>query len=365
MLSQSDLLKTLDFIHGATYAGGPRTFAAYVTAELPRLIPSALTACAELDLAKRSVRWSTDSPDTELPGAARILAAHIPDNPFIVYRRRTGDAGAVRLSDIATVREFQNTDLYREFYRPLHVTYSMACALRLASHELFAVALYRAKSDFSDRDRRCLELLRPHLAQLHRSVEIMSRTRRDLTLLTRGVEMGAQGYLIVDKAGRIRRGTARAEQWLSRYFEPVPRSDHLPERLWAWVRWHGTARGRTDSLPPDSNPLVVERHGRRLTVRLVSQPPDSVLLLQETATRVDPTVLSRLGLSLREAEVLAWTASGKTNPAIGKLLHISSRTVQTHLERVYRKLGVETRTAAAARALEAMRDPHLGDEPSR
>jgi DNA-binding CsgD family transcriptional regulator len=135
--------------------------------------------------------------------------------------------------------------------------------------------------------------------------------------------------------------------------------------LWAWVRWHGTARGRTDSLPPDSNPLVVERHGRRLTVRLVSQPPDSVLLLQETATRVDPTVLSRLGLSLREAEVLAWTASGKTNPAIGKLLHISSRTVQTHLERVYRKLGVETRTAAAARALEAMRDPHLGDEPSR
>jgi DNA-binding CsgD family transcriptional regulator len=102
-----------------------------------------------------------------------------------------------------------------------------------------------------------------------------------------------------------------------------------------------------------------------LTVRLVSQPPDSVLLLQETATRVDPTVLSRLGLSLRESEVLAWTASGKTNPAIGKLLHISSRTVQTHLERVYRKLGVETRTAAAARALEAMRDPHLGEAPAR
>jgi DNA-binding CsgD family transcriptional regulator len=104
---------------------------------------------------------------------------------------------------------------------------------------------------------------------------------------------------------------------------------------------------------------VIERQGRRLTVRVVSQPPDSILLLDETATRVEPAVLVHLGLSSREAEVLARAAAGKTNPAIAALLHISPRTVQTHLERVYRKLGVETRTAAAARALEAMREAPL------
>ena len=91
-------------------------------------------------------------------------------------------------------------------------------------------------------------------------------------------------------------------------------------------------------------------------MRLVWQSPDAILLLDETATGVDPAVLVRLGLSSREAEVLAWAAVGKTNPAIAALLHISPRTVQTHLERVYRKLGVQTRTAAAGRALEAMRD---------
>jgi DNA-binding CsgD family transcriptional regulator len=101
---------------------------------------------------------------------------------------------------------------------------------------------------------------------------------------------------------------------------------------------------------------VLEREGRRLTVRLVSQPPDSVLVLEEAATRLEPAALTRLGLSSREAEVLVWAAAGKTNPAIAALLHISPRTVQTHLERVYRKLGVQTRTAAAARALEALRE---------
>ena len=73
-----------------------------------------------------------------------MLAAHIPDNPFIVYRKRTGDQGAVRLSDVTTEREFRNTGLYREFYRPLRVKHSMACALHLAQQELFAIALYRA-----------------------------------------------------------------------------------------------------------------------------------------------------------------------------------------------------------------------------
>jgi DNA-binding CsgD family transcriptional regulator len=241
----------------------------------------------------------------------------------------------------------------------------MACALRLSQQELFAVVLYRGGQDFSARDRVCLELLRPHLAHLHRSVELMSRTRRDLALLTKGVEVWAHGYVMVDGTGRVRRGTASAEQWLTRYFEPAPRAGRLPERLWEWVRSQGAARGRTDALPSVRRPFVVEREGRRVTVRLVSQPPDSVLLLEETATRLNPAVLTRLGLSGRESEVLAWAASGQTNPAIAERLRISSRTVQTHLERIYRKLGVETRTAAAARALEVMREADPGERASR
>ncbi|MNG27596.1 Transcriptional regulatory protein DegU [compost metagenome] len=59
----------------------------------------------------------------------------------------------------------------------------------------------------------------------------------------------------------------------------------------------------------------------------------------------------RYQLTGREVEVLEWVACGKTNRDIGEILGLSPRTVNKHLEHVYVKLGVETRTAAAALAI--------------
>lgn len=63
------------------------------------------------------------------------------------------------------------------------------------------------------------------------------------------------------------------------------------------------------------------------------------------------------GLTPREKEVLHWLAHGKTDAEIAALLGLSPRTVHKHLEHIYIKLGVETRTAAVMRAL-ALRPPH-------
>jgi len=61
-------------------------------------------------------------------------------------------------------------------------------------------------------------------------------------------------------------------------------------------------------------------------------------------------------LTPREREVLDWVAAGKTNRDIAAILGASSRTVEKHLERIYEKLGVETRTAAVVRAGIVRRD---------
>lgn len=53
-------------------------------------------------------------------------------------------------------------------------------------------------------------------------------------------------------------------------------------------------------------------------------------------------------LTDREREILAWVAAGKTDWEISQILAISTATVQTHLERVRRKLGASTRAQAAA-----------------
>ena len=66
------------------------------------------------------------------------------------------------------------------------------------------------------------------------------------------------------------------------------------------------------------------------------------------------TLSARFQLTEREVEVLRWVACGKTNRDIGDILGLSPRTVNKHLEHVYVKLGVETRTAATSVALSAM-----------
>lgn len=55
------------------------------------------------------------------------------------------------------------------------------------------------------------------------------------------------------------------------------------------------------------------------------------------------------GLTAREGEVMHWLSRGKTDAEIAALLSISPRTVHKHLEHIYVKLGVETRTAAVMR----------------
>jgi DNA-binding CsgD family transcriptional regulator len=60
---------------------------------------------------------------------------------------------------------------------------------------------------------------------------------------------------------------------------------------------------------------------------------------------------SALGLTRREIEVLAWVAGGKTNAETAQLLSIAPGTVKKHLDHIYAKLGVGTRTEAVVRAM--------------
>jgi len=64
--------------------------------------------------------------------------------------------------------------------------------------------------------------------------------------------------------------------------------------------------------------------------------------------------LLALGLTPRAAEALLWLAQGKTNSDIATILGITESTVKKHVQEMFDKLGVETRGAAAVRALEVL-----------
>ncbi len=95
-----------------------------------------------------------------------------------------------------------------------------------------------------------------------------------------------------------------------------------------------------------------------LTARRFSEPgrDDLVMfVLEEKGEPPGPAALLTLGLTPREAEVLFWIAQGKGNPDIATILAASVRTVHKHVENIFRKLGCETRAAAALAAAERLR----------
>jgi DNA-binding NarL/FixJ family response regulator len=83
---------------------------------------------------------------------------------------------------------------------------------------------------------------------------------------------------------------------------------------------------------------------------------DELLLLEllrphlQAGERALTRASARARLTSREREVLDLVAAGSTNAAIAEALSVSPGTVKKHLDNIYAKLGVDSRTGAAARA---------------
>jgi len=128
-----------------------------------------------------------------------------------------------------------------------------------------------------------------------------------------------------------------------------------PPEVIAWVA-RESLRRRAGA---DPLTLTVARGSRRISFALHAMPEDTleeagdgewlVVMRESDDAAVVEAVALACKLTAREAEVLYWVVKGKTNRDIGDILGTSPRTVTKHLEHVFEKLGVETRTAAAMR----------------
>jgi DNA-binding response OmpR family regulator/DNA-binding CsgD family transcriptional regulator len=138
-----------------------------------------------------------------------------------------------------------------------------------------------------------------------------------------------RAVLVATPAGEIQFCSDRAARLLARYL-PGAAAERVPAALLRGERIEGLE-------------VVHSARGDR----------DAVLwLFEERAAPPTPAMLESLGLTPREAEILFWIAHGKTNGEIGVILQLAPNTVKKHVQNLLPKLGVETRIAAALRAME-------------
>jgi DNA-binding NarL/FixJ family response regulator len=168
------------------------------------------------------------------------------------------------------------------------------------------------------------------------------RNARVSRLAREAVDVGGHGVVLVDSRGRVAWRSPQAERWLQLYF-PQHRGGMPP--AWLHLRAKQTLSTPVQAAGSDGSRTLVARHlgavGLGETMLLLSS--------NDGADNHNPR-LEAASLTPREAEVLSWLAKGKTNRDIADILGMSPRTVNKHLEHIFEKLGVETRTAAAALA---------------
>lgn len=175
--------------------------------------------------------------------------------------------------------------------------------------------------------------------------EVIARIRTHIQ--TAQLAVSAQGaldtagksVLCVSEQGRLSWATPHVHELVEQVAEnePNPWAQLAPE-IASWL-----ASGTTGS-------LQVSCFEQKLQIVYESKQGDMHLLrVAEAKPEKTPEDLKKaLPITKRESEVLFWLSYGKTNWEISQILEMSLRTVTKHLEQIYKKLGVDNRTAAAA-----------------
>jgi DNA-binding CsgD family transcriptional regulator len=325
--------------------------------QLTGIVASDLTTLSICDLALGSRRVVGRKAEALSEADRAAFDRHFRDHPLVRFHSTHPGGPTRRITDCVDPDAFRNSALHADYYRRIGINYVMALPLRIDSANVISVVFNRSPSDFMDRERGVLDAVRQPLAAIYRNLVVCEEAGQGLRRISELATEGGWHMARVALTGRILDTAPEVHRLLGRFFPGFasgPRTE-LPASLLAWFarsRHWGLDRPAMDH----GQQFTINHLGSRLTVHCIADPAGAsacFLLMKAERRDVRADHLGQLPLTRREREVLALVVAGKTNGEIATILGISARTVQKHLEHVFDKLGVETRTAAAVRGLAA------------
>jgi DNA-binding CsgD family transcriptional regulator len=360
-LTRRDLINVLKFVRGLYACHDEEGLASYILSELPNVIDTEVPVHSQTNFLKGQVS-GLPCPPIDQEVAAQVVGQHFYEHPLVAHYLSTHDGRAYKISDFMEAKQLYRLEgLYEQFLRPIgmedqmiiHVSTSGSMDSLQNQESLVTVGVHRSDRSFDESDRLLLNLLRPHVFQAFQNAQRVMQLERDRTYLHGTLE--TLGIIVLNADRQIRFISSRSEQWLEKYFSPFKSStEALPDPLQRWLKYQISLVVQSSEIPKSCIPLKVECDRHQLIIRfVVDRPNDQFLLLLEEQQQpeISVEVLELLGLTRREAEVLFWMAQGKTNAEIAVLLTIRAGTVRKHVEHIYEKLEVQSRTAAVAVAL--------------
>ena len=332
---------------------------------IDRLVPSEIPSFNSTHLQTRQLSgiFLHHSPDFYTPELQEVVCKYYEEHPIAQHMPQT-IGGAYKISDFITQSEFHCLEgLYQQYlglfsiedqmtiFLPQPSTIDAKNTLQIESM-LVGFSLNRTRRSFTERDRSILNLLRPHLSQAYFNAQRFRQLHQNAYQLQQSLD--CLGTIILNTEGRVISIAPQVIIWLETYFTKSSCCTQLPDHLWSWVKHQVNGLGHKSDLAHVCQPLRIQQNERELTVRLVLESDLRYLLLLEEQALSSFNSLELLGLSHRETEVLKWLMQGKDNKYIAIQLTIKVGTVRKHLENIYLKLGVRSRTEAISSALDKL-----------
>jgi DNA-binding CsgD family transcriptional regulator len=289
------------------------------------------------------------------------LAEDLLNHPIAQHMPETL-TGAWKISDFIDRKELHSRKQYQQFLWQLDVEEQMMlfipdvnpakwCELAQTETILSGFILGRPTLSFTERDRSILNLFQPHLLQAYTNARCHHQVQQNLTQLRQSFD--GLGIAIVDLNGKIQSIAPQAISWLDTYFPRLNHSFQLPELLRSWINHQVNLFCNDSTIVETRLPLRIQRGDRELTIRLIiEQSGETYMLLFQEQILSLSTSLELLGLTQREIDILLCMMQGNDNRSMATILDISISTVRKHLENIYLKLNVQSRTAAISRVLE-------------
>lgn len=183
-------------------------------------------------------------------------------------------------------------------------------------------------------------------------IELVARINAHLTnartalSAQQALDSAGQTIFAVNNTGKKLWGTPDANKLLGA-LDDEDNTNQLHTKLQQWLT----------NRPTEGNKMPFTSAGQHYTViyfGLSDQGEHLVRLVNDTTLDEAGLLKDHFGITKRESDVFLWLAKGKTNREIAQIIDISPRTVNKHLEQLFRKLEVDNRTTAAAKAIQCL-----------
>jgi DNA-binding CsgD family transcriptional regulator len=301
--------------------------------------------------------WATVDPATLLFTQAHSEEIPPEASPYFVeneflhddvnkWTELARDASGVRTLVGATAGHPEESDRYRDIFRPLGLEDELRAVARVRGVTWGFVCLHRESgSAFSEEEAALVGRLVPHIAEGIRLGLLM----RSLALTELA---NSPGLIVLSPDGEVMTMNPAAEQWLDE-LRASPADVELPIEVRAVA---GELR-RVEPAPARVPRLRVQtRAGRWATLHASWLPAggqDTVAVIIEQASPADvaPLVMSAYGLTAQERSIAELVCQGLSTREIATRLHITVNTIQDHLKSIFEKTGVRSRRELVAAIL--------------